>query len=146
MLMTRPTSYSISLSFKYDSIAVVLIGPLELSEWFYEIGFICPSVLLPVQISLNFAMVLGVLIKLCVTAGFFLLQKFGEMGQNGFLNSKKNLVVSFHWICSIIKIYIICCVAAQIQYLRKILFLRYRQKCALSQSDCRIFKSTISPK
>ena len=96
MLMTRPTSYSISLSFKYDSIAVVLIGPLELSEWFYEIGFICPSVLLPVQISLNFAMVLGVLIKLCVTAGFFLLQKFGEMGQNGFLNSKKNLVVSFH--------------------------------------------------
>ena len=38
------------------------------------------------------------------------------------------------------KIYIICCVCAQIPYLGKLLL-----QNALSQSDCRIFKSTISP-
>ena len=38
------------------------------------------------------------------------------------------------------KIYIICCVPVQISYLGKPLFIN-----ALSQSDCRIFKSTISP-
>ena len=40
--------------------------------------------------------------------------------------------------------YFVCCVLAQILYLEKVLFLRYREN-ALSQSDCRIFKSTIYP-
>ena len=43
------------------------------------------------------------------------------------------------------KIYIICYVPAQALYWKKIFFYEIRQN-ALSQSDCRIFKSTISPK
>ena len=31
-----------------------------------------------------------------------------------FLNLKKNLVINFQWICSVMKIFIICCVQAQI--------------------------------
>ena len=109
MLLTRPTSYSISLSFKYDSIAVVLIGPLELSEWFYEIGFVCPSVLLPVQISLNFAMVLEVLIKLCVTAGFFLLQKLGKWAKMGFWIQRKIWLFSLNLLYNKNLYYLLCC-------------------------------------
>ena len=65
--------------------------------------------------------------------GFFeklsLPQKLGEMGQKkGFLNLKKNLINNFHWICSVIKIYIIWCVAAQVLYLWETLFLRYTPK------------------
>ena len=59
---------------------------------------------------------------------FFTL-KIGEMDQKqGFLNSKKNLIINFHWICSIMKIYVICCVPAQILHMEKILFLRYRPR------------------
>ena len=36
----------------------------------------------------------------------------------------------FYWISSLMKIYIICCVPAQIAYLGKFLFLRYRSKCS----------------
>ena len=32
----------------------------------------------------------------------------------GFLNLKKNLVSNLHWICPVMKIYVICCVPAQI--------------------------------
>ena len=49
-----------------------------------------------------------------------------------------------HWICSIMKIYIIYNVPAQIVYLGKILFLRYSTKYS-NQSDCKIFKAAISP-
>ena len=49
--------------------------------------------------------------------------------KKGFLDLKKNLVVNFHWNCSIMKIYIISCVRAQFLF---------------NQSYCRIFKSTIS--
>ena len=66
------------------------------------------------------------------------------MGQNkGFLNLQTNLVINFHWICSIVKIYIICFVLAQILYLGKTCSWDIDQ-IYLSQSDCRIFKSTIS--
>ena len=51
------------------------------------------------------------------------------------------MVINFHCICSIMKIYIICYVPVHILYLGKILFLRYRPKY---QSDFWIFKSTIS--
>ena len=46
------------------------------------------------------------------------------------LNILKNFVINFYWICSIMKIYIICCVPAQIPYLGKFLFLRYGPKCS----------------
>ena len=42
---------------------------------------------------------------------------------------KENLVINFYWICSLVKIYIICCVPAQIPSLRKIFFPRCRPKC-----------------
>ena len=59
----------------------------------------------------------------------------GEVGQKEakygvFLNLKKNLVINFPRICSIMKIYIICCVPIQILYLGKMLFLRDRPKCS----------------
>ena len=38
-------------------------------------------------------------------------------------------IFNFHWICSIMKIFIICWVPAQILYLGKIWFLRYKPKC-----------------
>ena len=53
-------------------------------------------------------------------------QKIGKMGQKqGFLNILKNFVINFYWICSIMKIYIICCVPAQIPNWEKFWFLRY---------------------
>ena len=52
-----------------------------------------------------------------------------KMGQKqGFLDILKNFVVNFYWICSIMKIYIIYCVPAQIPYLGKFWFLRYGPK------------------
>ena len=59
-----------------------------------------------------------------------------------FLNLKKNLVIDFLWICSIMKIYIICCVLAQNVYWEKSCSWDVGQS-ALKQSHCRIFKSTI---
>ena len=65
--------------------------------------------------------------------------KIGKIGQKwGVLNLKINLVINFHWICSIIKIYVICCVSAQ-----KSCYWDIGQN-ALSQWDCRIFKSSLS--
>ena len=58
--------------------------------------------------------------------------KIRKMGKNGlktrFLNLLKNFVIIFYWICSIMKIYIICYAPAQIPYLGKFLFLRYEPK------------------
>ena len=50
--------------------------------------------------------------------------------KNAFLYLLKILIINFYWICSIMKIYIICCVPTQISYLGKYLFLRYGSKCA----------------
>ena len=47
-----------------------------------------------------------------------------------FLNLLKNVVINFCWICSIMKMYIIWCVPAQIPFLGKFLFLRYGPKCS----------------
>ena len=78
-------------------------------------------------------------VKLCVTeeeflGNFFLPQKLGngpKMDQKqGFFNLLENLVINFYWIWSIMKIYIICCVPAQIPYLGKFLFQRYGPKCS----------------
>ena len=79
-------------------------------------------------------MVLETLMILCMTEQDILKKRFMlgvKIGQReAFLNLKKNLVINFHWSCSIMKIYIICYVPAQIPYLGKILFLRYRPKCS----------------
>ena len=65
---------------------------------------------------------------------YFALQKLGKWTKNGpkkgFLNLLKNLVINIYWICSKLKIYIICCVSTQIPYLGKFLFLRYAPKCS----------------
>ena len=53
-----------------------------------------------------------------------------RMGQKqGFLNLLENLVVNCYWIWSIMKIYIILFVSAQIPHLGKFLFLTYGPKC-----------------
>ena len=60
--------------------------------------------------------------KMCVTEPEFLekyfwLQKLGKLTKNGFvLNLKKTLVIDFCRIRSIMKIYIICSVPAQMLY------------------------------
>ena len=48
--------------------------------------------------------------------------------RQSFLNLLKNFAINFYWICSIMKINIICCDPAQIPYLGKFLFLRYGPK------------------
>ena len=79
-------------------------------------------------------MVLETNMKLCTTAWFsrnVFAPKIRKMAQKqGFWNLLKNFVITFFWICSIMKIYIISCVPAQIPYLEKYLFLRYRPKCS----------------
>ena len=84
-------------------------------------------------------------LKLCMTAGFsrkifpLKLENRPKIGQKqGFLNLLKNFVIDFFWICSIMKIYIICSVPAQIPYLGKN-FSRDVGQNVVSQSDCRIF-------
>ena len=67
--------------------------------------------------------------KFSLTAEFS--PKIGKMGQKqGFLNLLKNYAINFSWICSVMKIYIICCVPARIPYLGKFWFLRYGPKCS----------------
>ena len=65
---------------------------------------------------------------------FFLPPKLGKWTKidrkQGFFNLLENLVINFYWICSIMKIYIICCVPAQIPYLGKFLFMRCGTKCS----------------
>ena len=70
-------------------------------------GLARPSILLCVFLesgsldSLNFDMMVESLMKLFVTERefcekLFLSKKLGELANNGFLNLKKNLVISFH--------------------------------------------------
>ena len=98
-------------------------------------------------------MVVESLPKFCVTKPDFLRKTFlapkiWEKGQkyakNSFLKLKKNLVINFPRICSIMKIYVIFCVPGQLLYWEKSYFWDIGQN-ALSQLECRIFKSTISP-
>ena len=73
--------------------------------------------------------------KLCVMTRFsrkkFFCPKNWENGPKiEFLNILKNFVISFYWISSVMKIYVICCVPAQIPYLRRFWFLRYVPQCS----------------
>ena len=58
--------------------------------------------------------------------------------QQVILDLLKNLVINFYWICSIIKMQIICCILAQILHLGNFCFWDTGQN-VLGQSDCRIF-------
>ena len=101
---------------------------------------------------LNFGMVLENLISLYVPdflGKLFCPQKLGTWAKNrppiGFFESlKRNLVINFPWFCSIIKIYIICCVPVQIFCWEKCCYWGIGQN-ALSHSDCGIFKWSVSP-
>ena len=79
-------------------------------------------------------MVLETHMKLCVTEPDFLEKGFCPKNwgnglkvsqKQGFLNLLKNVVINFYWICSLMKIYIVFCVPAQMPYLGTFLFLRY---------------------
>ena len=87
---------------------------------------------------LNFVVVLETHMKLCVAEPdfqekIFLPPKLGKWAKNGsktgFFDLLKTLVISFYLICSIMKIYIIHCVPAQIPY-GKFLFWRLWSKCS----------------
>ena len=52
------------------------------------------------------------------------------MGQKLFFEFIEKVFINFFWICSTMKIYIICCAPTQIPYLGKFLFLRYGSKCS----------------
>ena len=86
-----------------------------------------------IQFFLKLSMVLEAHVVLCMTAGF--LEKKNFCPKNGpkidFLNLLEN-VINFFWIWSIKKVYIKCCILAQIPYFGKIWFLRYGPKCSLS--------------
>ena len=127
------------------STVVVLVSPLAVAGrilWNRKClsfpPYICQRVFLEFdhEIALNFAMVLKILMKLCMTARFFgktvLHWKLGNRQKIVFFNLKKKIGHNFHWICSIMKLCIICCISAQILYLGKILFLRFRPKCCQS--------------
>ena len=92
------------------------------------------------EFILNFGMVIETNIKLCVTARFswklFFASKMRKWTKNvhkqSFLNLLEKLFINFYWICSIMKVYIICSVSAQISYLGKSWFLRYGRQCSQS--------------
>ena len=121
-------------------VLVSLLDSQPLPEGSYEFGFVRPSVLLPCFLgirSLDFSE-----IQHCVRcpygvvrdrAGYWgkdsLSQKWWKWTKNSdFLNLLENLVINFFWIWSIKKVYIKCCILAQIKYLGKIWFLRYGLK------------------
>ena len=122
----RPALYSISLTFKWQFTAVLLVRPMAVAGrilW----NRVCPSfppdvcvgVLLKLDhyISLNFGMVPEILKKLCITTRFhrktFFVPKIGKMGQKlpklGFFEFKEK----FKTIYSVMKTFI-CCVHAKI--------------------------------
>ena len=104
------------------------------------------------QFFLNFGMELETHLKLWVTAVFsrkkFLPQKFSKWTENGsktgFLNLLETLVINFYWICSIMKIYINCCVPTQIPYLGIFLLLWYGLKMSLANLIAGFFINPIS--
>ena len=80
-------------------------------------------------VFLNFGMGLKSHEKLCITEPNFLGKQSPKWAKNR-VNLLENLVIKFYRIWSIVKIYIIWYVPAQIPYLGKFLFLRYRPKCS----------------
>ena len=91
---------------------------------------------------LKLSMVLETHVMFCVTELDFW-RKWRKWTKNSFLSVLENLDVNFSWICSVKKVYVNCCILAQIPYVRKILFPKYVTKCT-RPIDCRIFILTIS--
>ena len=60
----------------------------------------------------------------------------------GFLNWNKKMVINFHRICPIMKIFISCCIPEKLLCEKS--YSSGIGQSALSQSDCRIFKSFFS--
>ena len=112
---------------RFDPIRTVWT-PRWQREGYYKIGSVRPSVRLSVCPGVFLELEHSFFSKLWQVVldrpGCFWEKVFGS--KTGFFNSLRN----FFWICSIMKIDIICCVPAQILYLGKILFLRYRRKCS----------------
>ena len=116
-LLYCKNNFVLEVTLKCQSTVVVLVGPLAAAgRGSYEIGSVHPS-------------------SWCLLGwGFFgkvflFPKNCGNGPKIGFLYWKKNLVISFPWICSIMKVYIICYVPAQILCLVKVLFLRCGSKC-----------------
>ena len=71
------------------------------------------------------------------------LGKWAKRKRGFFLIFKKNSTINFPWICSIMKIYVICCVLVKSSVWENIYSSDIGQS-VLSHSDCGIFKSSIS--
>ena len=72
----------------------------------------------------------------------FLVQKLGKWAKNKVLWKLKRNVIKFPWICSIMKIYIIWCVPAQVLCWEKSYFWDVGQ-IAPTQWDCKIFSQVF---
>ena len=144
--MVSLASYSIPLTFKCQSTAVNLVGPLTVAKrvlW-NRVWPILPSCCLCRCFlgigSLDFSEFghdvrnpYEVVHDSQIFLKNTLPPKVGKIDQKqGFFNLKKHSVIDFHLICSVMKIYIICCVPAQIVYLGKMFFLKYRPKWSKS--------------
>ena len=112
---------------------------------FYKIGFVLPSACPDVFLELIIIFCLNFLLEIHSKCSKFwkpyevvrsrvgLFEKKTKSGENwpkaGLLNLLKNLIVHFFWIWSMIKVYIICYIPAQIPHLGKIWSLIYGPKC-----------------
>ena len=89
----------------------------------------CPGIFL--ELYHWFFLNLGMVLETCMKYAWWnwIFQKKIFCPEN-FLNLLKIFVINFYWICSMIKIYIICIGPGQIPYFGKFLFLRYGPKCS----------------
>ena len=150
--------HCISLTFKRQSIAVVLPGPPGVAEMvLWNSVSILPFCFLGIR-SLSFSEfwhgARNLFHVVHDRVKFFekkkkkkkKKKKIWKLAKNRVVwNLNKYLAIIFTgWICSVMKIYIICCLPAQILYLGKSCFWDIGQN-GLSKSHSRIFRSTISP-
>ena len=125
--MVRPTLYSI-----WQFIAVLLARPLAidilaswhlsgcfLGIWSLDFSGFCQGASSHYEVEHDNPIFLK---------NLFCPKNWGNGPKIDFLNLKKNLVINFHWICSMINMFIICRIPAQNLWLGKILFLRCRPK------------------
>ena len=97
-----------------------LLDPWRYLEGSYEIWFVCPSIL-----GCDWLFSWGWIIRFLLIWTWcqifwknFFAQKLGRWVKNRvFFNLNKNLIINFHWIYSIKKFFILCCVFAQVLYL-----------------------------
>ena len=134
-------------SFFIDVLLESFFGPPAVAGRVYKIGSVRPSAFLSFRLSGHFLWIVSLTFckfwhgarnsyevvrdRAWFSRKIFFVPKMGELGQKqGFLNLLKNWVIIFFWIWSIKKFYNIYCILAQIPYLGKFWFLRYRPKCS----------------